>query len=179
MQGERHGLAVGQRAAKVGVHRIDQGLAFRVFVGIQRTDLRLQRIFDGLALLRAANRATDVVGKRYDKRRLPVGLITETDAVHGIGDQSDDLRRDSGHLLRHVVGIAAVRGNEPADDLRFVNMLSGLGLEADAASGEDHLTIAVFRQNDVVVEHTKNVHAGSPLDNRWVSAECRSPRRRP
>ena len=36
----------------------------------------------------------------------------------------------SRHLLRHVVGILAIDGDEPTDDLRVIHMLSRLGLEA-------------------------------------------------
>ena len=43
-----------------------------------------------------------------------------------------------------MVGILAICGNEPTDDLRVVNMLAGLGLETYASTGENHLAIAVF-----------------------------------
>lgn len=56
-----------------------------------------------------------------------------------------------------MVGILTICGNEPTDDLRVVNMLSGLGLEAYASTGENHLTIAVFCQYDIIVEYAKNV----------------------
>lgn len=50
-----------------------------------------------------------------------------------------------------MVGILAICGNEPTDDLRVINMLSGLGLEAYASTGENHLTIAVFCQYDLLL----------------------------
>ena len=40
-----------------------------------------------------------------------------------------------------MVGIPAVRRNESADDLRIVDMLARLGLEAYATTGENHLTV--------------------------------------
>ena len=57
-----------------------------------------------------------------------------------------------------MVGIPAVRRNESADDLRIVDMLARLGLEAYATTGENHLTVAILSQHDIVVEYTKNVH---------------------
>lgn len=59
-----------------------------------------------------------------------------------------------------MVGILAIYGNEPTDDLRVVNMLAGLSLETYASTGENHLTIAVFCQYDIIVEYAKNVHVG-------------------
>lgn len=49
-----------------------------------------------------------------------------------------------------MVGILAIYGNEPTDDLRVVNMLAGLGLETYASTGENHLTVAVFCQYDIM-----------------------------
>lgn len=66
--------------------------------------------------------------------------------------------RDPGHLLRHVVGIPAIDGDEPTDDLRVIHMLSRLGLEAYSTACENHLTITVSSQYDIVVEYAKNVH---------------------
>ena len=39
-------------------------------------------------------------------------------------------------------------------------MLAGLGLETYASTGENHLTVAVFCQYDIIVEYAKNVHVG-------------------
>lgn len=49
-----------------------------------------------------------------------------------------------------MVGILAICGNEPTDDLRVVNMLAGLGLETYTSTGENHLTVAVFCQYDII-----------------------------
>ncbi len=158
VQGERHGLALRQHPAQIVIHGVDQRLALGVFARIQRAHLRLKRIFDGLAPLRPLNRAADMVGQRHDQCGLGLDLLGESGTGHGIGDQADDLRRDPGQQFGHMVGIPAVRGNESADDLRVIDMLSRLGLEAYAATGENHLTVAVLGQHDIVVEYTKNVH---------------------
>ena len=57
-----------------------------------------------------------------------------------------------------MVGILAICGNEPTDDLRVIHMLSRLGLEAYSTACENHLTITVSSQYDIVVEYSKNVH---------------------
>ena len=57
-----------------------------------------------------------------------------------------------------MVGILAIYGNEPTDDLRVIHMLSRLGLEAYSTACENHLTITVSSQYDIVVEYAKNVH---------------------
>lgn len=44
------------------------------------------------------------------------------------------------------------------DDLRVIHMLSRLGLEAYSTACENHLTITVSSQYDIVVEYAKNVH---------------------
>lgn len=80
--------------------------------------------------------------------------------VHGVRNETNDFGRNPGHLLGHMVGILAICGNEPTDDLRVVNMLAGLGLETYTSTGENHLTVAVFCQYDIIVEYAKNVHVG-------------------
>ena len=108
--------------------------------------------------LRALYRAADVVGERHDQGWLLVCLFFQSRTVHGVRDESDDFGRDPGHLLRHVVGILAIDGDEPTDDLRVIHMLSRLGLEAYSTACENPLTITVSSQYDIVVEYAKNVH---------------------
>ena len=51
-----------------------------------------------------------------------------------------------------MVGILAICGNEPTDDLRVIHMLSRLGLEAYSTACENHLTITVSAVRDGAVE---------------------------
>ena len=62
VQGQRHGFAIRQRTAQIRVHRIDQSLAFGVFARVERTHFGFQRIFDGLLVLRSADRTANMVG---------------------------------------------------------------------------------------------------------------------
>ncbi|ADB09157.1 conserved hypothetical protein [Bifidobacterium dentium JCM 1195 = DSM 20436] len=158
MQGKRHGLAFWQRPTQIIVHGVDQRLTFGVFARIQRTHFRLERVFDGLPFLRPLDRAADMVGQCHDQCGLRLDLLGKPGTGHGIGNQSNDLRRDPGQQFGHMVGIPAVRRNESADDLRIVDMLARFGLEAYATTGENHLTVAILGQHDIVVEYTKNVH---------------------
>lgn len=63
-----------------------------------------------------------------------------------------------------MVGILAICGNEPTDDLRVVNMLAGLGLETYTSTGENHLTVAVFCQYDIIVLNTRRTSTSAPSD---------------
>ena len=51
-----------------------------------------------------------------------------------------------------MVGILAICGNEPTDDLRVVNMLAGLGLETYTSTGENHLTVCLLYTSDAADE---------------------------
>ena len=62
VQGQSHGFAVRQGAAQIRVHRIDQSFAFGIFTRVERTHFGFQRIFDGLLVLRSANRTANMVG---------------------------------------------------------------------------------------------------------------------
>lgn len=62
-----------------------------------------------------------------------------------------------------MVGILAICGNEPTDDLRVVNMLAGLGLETYTSTGENHLTVAVFCQYTLLL-NTRRTSTSAPSD---------------
>ena len=62
VQGQSHGFAIRQRTAQIRVHGIDQSFAFGVFARVERTHFGFQRIFDGLLVLRSADRTANMVG---------------------------------------------------------------------------------------------------------------------
>ena len=62
-----------------------------------------------------------------------------------------------------MVGILAICGNEPTDDLRVVNMLAGLGLETYTSTGENHLTVAVFASTTLLL-NTRRTSTSAPSD---------------
>ena len=99
-----------------------------------------------------------MVGERDDEGGAFPGLAGHPHPRHGVGDQPDDLRWDVGYVLGDMVGVAAVGGKERADDLRSVHLLSRPGMESKPTSREDDLTPVVYGQNDIVVEHAKDLH---------------------
>ena len=67
-----------------------------------------------------------------------------------------------------MVGILAICGNEPTDDLRVVNMLAGLGLETYTSTGENHLTVPTGARTvwgiDVSVDRSHSWIAAAVFD---------------
>ena len=177
MHGERDRLVGGQDAVQIPVELGDQPLGLRIFLRVQRLHLHLQRILDRRAVLQPAHGAGDVVGQRHDQRWLRFGLRLQPDAGHGIGHQTDDLGRNAGEQFRHMVGIAAIRGDEYAYDLRVIDLLAGPGLEAQPSTGDDHFARAVRGEHDVVVEYAKHFHDAPLPDLFRLSAGCRAPGR--
>ena len=155
MQGERYGLRGGQRGLQAVVDGGKQLLGQGEVLGVEVADLGLQGIGDGGA---ARDRTVDVVRDGHHEGELAAQCLRHVDAVHGVDDELHVLAGDAGNHGGEVIRVPPRVGDEDLDHLGRIHLSTRLGLETDAAAGDDDVLRTAPREHDVVVEHAQQLH---------------------
>ena len=175
VQGDRHGLCLRQRLLETGVDVVEDPLGGPQLIGVEVGDLCPQGVLDVDALPQAFDREAQVVGQAHHRGGAQRGAHLSPGGFQGLVRQQQVLRRDGSHQGSEIVRVAPVVGDEDANHLGLVDPLPGLGLETEAAAGEDHLASGrIAGEDDVVVEDAQHLHAVLlPVDSSGVGSPKR------
>ena len=160
MQGQWHGLHLGQPDAAIGGHQVEHVPGHRDLGRIQVLHLPAQRVFElGDALRRPAQGEAQMVGQRQQH------MIADPLAEPGPGELDQTLGECDvvgGDVVDHrgdPVGAGRRTGDEPAFHPARVDHRSRCHLEAQSPAEQHQLAVLlVDGQHDVVVEHLQHPH---------------------